>query len=99
MFNPIALYNPWTKASYSAVLLVQSNSSLHVNMILSPSGLITTHPAPAPSLDLEPSKNNFQNKDLFIGLSKKLIHFELSVWENFSTWDKKNVLNKVTYEH
>lgn len=88
MSSPIALYNPWTKASYSAVLLVQSNSSLHVNRILSPSGLISMHPTLAPSLDLEPSKNNFQNKDLFTGLSKKLIHFELFVWEKFSTWDK-----------
>ena len=57
-------------------------------MILSPSGLIRMHPAPTPSLDLEPSKNNFQNKDVFTGLSKKLIHFELSVREKFSTWDK-----------
>jgi len=37
------------------------------------------HPAPAPSLDLEPSKSNFQNKDLFTGVSTILIHLELSV--------------------
>ena len=67
---------------------MQSNLSLHVSVILSPSGLIKTHPAPAPSLDLEPSKNNFQNKDLFTSLSKKLIHFELSIREKISTWDK-----------
>jgi len=54
-------------------------------MVLSPSGLNRTHPAPAPSLDLEPSKNNFQKKDLFTGLSKKLIHFELTVREKIST--------------
>ena len=79
MFNLISLYNPWTKASYSVGLLVQSNSSLQVSIVLFPYGLTNTHPAPAPSLDLEPSKNNFQNKDLFTGLSIKLIHLELSV--------------------
>ena len=77
MSNQIALYNPWTKASYFVVLLVQSNSSLQVSIVLFPSGLTNMHPAPAPLLDLEPSKNNFQNKDLFIGLSIKLIHLEL----------------------
>ena len=79
MSNPIALYNPWTKASYSTVLLVKSNSSLQVSIILFPSGLTNTHPTLAPSLDLEPSKNNFQNKDLFTGVSTKLIHLELYV--------------------
>lgn len=79
MSNPIALYNPWTKAWYSAVLLVHSNSRLQVSIFLFPSGLINTRLAPAPSLDLEPSKNNFQSKDLFTGLSTKLIHLELSV--------------------
>ena len=79
MSNLIALYNPWTKASYSAVLLVQLNSSLQVSILLFPFGLTNTHPAHTPSLYLEPSKNNFQNKDLFTGLSIKLTHLELSV--------------------
>ena len=79
MSNLISFYNPWTKASYSAVLLVQSNSSPQVSILLFPSGLTSTHPASAPSLDLEPSKNNFQNKDLFTGTSIKLIHLELSI--------------------
>ena len=70
------------------MLFVQSNSSLHVSIILFPSGLIRTHPAPAPSLDLDPSKYSFQNKDVFTELSKKLKHFESSVCEKFSTWDK-----------
>ena len=79
MSNLIALYNPWTKDSYSTVLLVQSNLSLQVSIVLFPSGLTNTHPAPTPSLDFEPSKDNFQNKNLFTGLSIKLIHLELSV--------------------
>ena len=78
---------------------MQLNLSLHVSMVLFPSGLIRTHPAPAPSLDLEPSKYNFQNKDVFTGSSTKLTHFELSVWENFLTWTKLNFLSKVMGEH
>ena len=67
---------------------MQLNSSLHVSMVMFPSGLIRMHTTPTPSLDLEPSKYNFQNKDVFTGLSTKLTHFELSVWEKISTWDK-----------
>lgn len=33
-------------------------------------------PAPAPSLDLDPSKYNVQNKDSTTGLSTKLMHLE-----------------------
>jgi hypothetical protein len=47
----------WTKASYSLVLLVHSNSKQHDMGILDCSRSINTHPAPAPSHDLEPSKN------------------------------------------
>ena len=68
-------------------------------MVLSPSGLTNTHPAPAPSLDLEPSKNNFQNKDLFTGLSIKLIHLDYLFERNFLLEIKQNVLSKVKYEH
>lgn len=41
-------------------------------------------PASAPSLDLDPSKNDFQNKDLTTGLSTKFTHLEVSIWEKFS---------------
>lgn len=36
-------------------------------------------PMPSPSLDLDPSKNNFQNKDLTTGLSTKFTHLEVFV--------------------
>lgn len=68
-------------------------------MVLSPFGLTNIQPTPTPSLDLEPSKNNFQNKVLFTGLSTKLIHLELSVWEKFLSEIKKNFQKKVKCEH
>ena len=37
------------------------------------------HPSPAPLLVLDPSKNNFQNKQLTTGLSTKFIHLEAFV--------------------
>jgi hypothetical protein len=46
---------PCSKASYSAILLEHSNSSLQANNVLLPAGSIMMQPA-APSLDLEPSK-------------------------------------------
>jgi hypothetical protein len=47
---------PCNKASYSATLLVHSNSNLQANNVLLPARLIMTQPALAPSLDLEPLK-------------------------------------------
>jgi hypothetical protein len=38
------------------MLLVHSNSNLQANNVLLPSGSMMMQPAPAPSLDLEPSK-------------------------------------------
>ena len=42
------------------------------------------HPAPAPSLDFDPSKYNDQNKDLSIGLSEIFTSLEESDCEKFS---------------
>lgn len=81
MLRPIALYRSWTSALYSTVFLVQSNSGFHVSIVFSPSGLAKMQPAPAPSLDLDPSKNNFQNKDLTASLSTKFTHLKVFVWE------------------
>ena len=51
------------------------------------------HPALAPSLDLDPSKYNYQNKGLsivlFIDSLAILTHLEVSIWEKFSIWDVK----------
>ena len=44
-------------------------------------------PTPAPSLDLNPSKNNIQNKYLTTGLSTRFTHLEVSVWEKISIWE------------
>ena len=48
-------------------------------------------PASAPSLDLDPSKYEDQNKGLSTGLSTSLsttlTHLELSIYEKFSTCD------------
>jgi hypothetical protein len=52
--SSMAFFRTWTKASYSIVLLVHSNSRQHDMNILPCSGLINTHPAPTPSYDLEP---------------------------------------------
>lgn len=63
-------------------------------MVFSPFGLTNIQPTLAPSLDLEPSKNNFQNKVLFTGLSTKLMHLEVSVWEKNYIWDKTEFSKK-----
>ena len=78
-FILIVLFKPWINASYSAVLLVHSNSILHDNIVFSPSRLTKIHPTPAPSLDFGPSKYKDQNKGLFTGSftssSATLTHF------------------------
>jgi len=57
-------------------------------MVFSPSGLTKMHPAPTPSLDLDPSKYNDQNKDLstilFTVSSTILTHLDVSVCEKIS---------------
>src|ERR1700728_610550 len=84
----IALYKPWTRASYSAVLLVHSNSNLQDSIVLSPFGLTKMQPAPEPSLDLEPSKYKDQNKGVltvvFTTFSLSLKHLDICVCEKFS---------------
>ena len=71
------------------MLLVYSNSNLHDNIFFSSSRLTKIHPAPAPSLDFDPSKYKDQNKGLFTCLSTilstTLIHLEVSICEKTST--------------
>jgi hypothetical protein len=45
-----------TRASYSTVLLVHSNSSLQDRKFCFPFGSMRMHPTPDPSCDLDPSK-------------------------------------------
>lgn len=61
------------------MLFVHLNSSLHANVVFYPFGLNNMHLAPAPLLDLDPLKNNFQNNQLTTILSTKFIHSEVSV--------------------
>ena len=67
-------------------------------MVFSPSGLTKIHPAPAPSLDLDPSKYNDQNKGLstvlFTISSAILTHLDVSFSEIFSIWDVKLLTEK-----
>ena len=72
----IAFLSPWTNASYSAMLLVHSNSNLHAIMVLIPLGSISTHLTPDPSFDLEPSKNKVQ----IIGSILKLVLTLYTLW-------------------
>ena len=62
-------------------------------MVFSPSGSIRMHPAPAPLLDFDPSKYNYQNKVLSIGLSTNeseiLTILEESDCEIFLIWETK----------
>jgi hypothetical protein len=44
------------RASYSVVLLVHWNSSLHAIRVFLPLGYFRMQPTPTPSLDLDPSK-------------------------------------------
>jgi hypothetical protein len=51
-----AFLSPCRSVSYSAVLFVHSNSNRQAIKILLHVGSMITHPTPAPSLDLDPSK-------------------------------------------
>ncbi|GKE11611.1 hypothetical protein Tco_1415162 [Tanacetum coccineum] len=55
----LAMRNPVKSASYSASLLVVSNSNLNANVYSFPSGLTTIRPAPEPSKLEAPSVNSF----------------------------------------
>ena len=59
-FNSITFFSPWTNASYSAVLLVHSNSNIHERKCLFFFGSIRTQPAPDPSKFLDPSIKSVQ---------------------------------------
>jgi len=67
-------------------------------MVFSPSRLTTIHPAPAPLLDLDPSKCNDENKGLstilFTASLAILTHLDVSVWEIFLIWDVKLLTEK-----
>jgi hypothetical protein len=54
-----AALNPNNRASYYAMLLVVSNSSLYDKDTTSLEGEIMTIPTPDPSLEHEPSKKHF----------------------------------------
>jgi len=56
-FMSIALFHPCKIASYSTLLCVHWNSSLHANTIIFPLGSLSMHPTPTPSRDQDPSKN------------------------------------------
>jgi hypothetical protein len=60
MFKSMVFFIPCTKASYSAVLFVHSNSNLHYIKCCFPFGSMRMHPAPVPFCDLEPSKYKVQ---------------------------------------
>ena len=64
LFMPIflAAFNPTSRASYSLMLLVVSNSSLYGRGITSLVGEIKTIPAPDPYLEQAPSKNIFHTR-------------------------------------
>jgi hypothetical protein len=51
-----AFLRPCNKASYSATLLVHSNSNVQAHNVLLLAGSMMMQPVPTPSLDLEPSK-------------------------------------------
>jgi len=62
-------------------MFVHSKSNRQASIVISPSGLIKIHLAPAPSLDLDPLKYKVQNKDLTKGLSTKFTHLDKSIYE------------------
>jgi hypothetical protein len=55
-FISTAFFSPCRSASYSAMLFVHSNFNLQAIKVLLPVGSMSTHPAPTPSLDLDPLK-------------------------------------------
>ena len=95
-FTPrlISLYKPWTSASYSIVLFVNSNSNVDAKIVFSPSGFIKMHPAPAPSLDWEPSKYKVQNKYLTTSLITIFRHMDESVYDFFLIWQVTELTKK-----
>ncbi|GKC10573.1 hypothetical protein Tco_1007355 [Tanacetum coccineum] len=66
----LAMRNPARSASYSASLLVVSNSNLNAYVYSFPSGLTTIRPAPEPSELEAPSVNSFH---AFFGSSSFLL--------------------------
>ena len=98
IFRAIALKSPWINASYSTILFVHSNSSLHDSIVFSPSGLTKIRLAPTPSLDFDPSKYKDQNTGLSTGLftisSAIVTHLGVSVWEKISIYDVKLLTEK-----
>jgi hypothetical protein len=60
MFKFMDLFNPCTRASYSAVLFVHSNSSLKEKKCRLSFGSMRMHPGPNYSCDLDPSKYKVQ---------------------------------------
>jgi len=58
-FNAIVFLSPCSRDSYSVVLFVHWNSSMHAIMIFLPLGSFSMQPSPAPSRYFDPSKNKF----------------------------------------
>ena len=85
MPKSFATFKPNNKASYSIGLLVVINSNLYIRFTISPPGDIKRTPAPAPSLQDDPSKYNSQSSS-----SYSLVHF---TGFSFSTYNKPAVLS------
>lgn len=94
MLRLIALYIPQTNSFYSSILFVHLNSNLQVRIVFSPSGLTNMQPSPAPSLDFDPSKYNFQNKELTNAFSNIFTHLEESICEKISIWEVVELFRK-----
>jgi hypothetical protein len=92
-FRSMAFFSPCTRASYSTVLFVHSNSSLQDRKCRLPLGLMRMHPAPDPSCDLEPSKYKVQTcgKNLSASSFYVLSSFPpvCSVISNAGSWQKR----------
>ena len=82
----IAFFRPWINASYSTVLFVQLNSSLHAIHVLFPFGSINKQPAPAPSLYFDPSKYKVQ-VELFATTLLSIIFTLFTISVNEESWE------------
>jgi hypothetical protein len=60
-FKSMDFFIPCTRASYSALLFMHSNSSLQDMKFCLPFLLMMMHPTPDPSYDLDPLKYKSQN--------------------------------------
>jgi len=73
---------------------VHLNSNLQVSIVFSSLGLTNMQHAPAPSHDFDPSKYNFQKKELTNGFSNIFTHLEKFVCKKISIWEVIELLNK-----